>query len=357
MIPYLLMAIIPIAFMICKHNIVVLGFNTNDKTEDVGLMIFTLIVLFFTCCRSRYLGSTDTVKYYSLIKLSYSFDSLRLFLDYSESEKGFIIWIWTLSRIFIDPQIIMIINAALIFLPTVFFIKKYSDDVYFSCFLFITFCTYRFSLQGMRQSMAMAVCLVALDFANKRKFLPFVLFVLLAMTFHKSAIIFFPVYFIFEFGRKNKDKMPLIICTSLTLVFAGGAFLGIANSYMGDKGYGEILAGGLPTSMIYLLLFAGIIITYKKFRDDYFKISMAYMTIVSIAFYFTRYTVAHAAERIGYYFQFSLMITIPQVLSFINVKEKTIYKFIVILVIFALYIYQLSGSDLIPYKFFWDYRI
>lgn len=75
------------------------------------------------------------------------------------------------------------------------FIHKYTTNIWFSIFLFITMGCYTFTLAAIKQCFAVAIALVAVDFALKKKWIPFVLFVLIATLFHPYALMFFIVPF------------------------------------------------------------------------------------------------------------------------------------------------------------------
>lgn len=51
------------------------------------------------------------------------------------------------------------------------------------------------NLSAVRQSIAMVLFILAIDFAYKKKPIPYVLLILAAVFFHKSALILFPFYF------------------------------------------------------------------------------------------------------------------------------------------------------------------
>ena len=69
-------------------------------------------------------------------------------------------------------------------------IRKYSDNVLFSVFLFIASGCYTFTMAGLKQAIAVAFCTIGIDRAIKKKWVSFVLWVLLGSTFHPYSLIF-----------------------------------------------------------------------------------------------------------------------------------------------------------------------
>ncbi len=75
------------------------------------------------------------------------------------------------------------------------FIRKYTTNIWFSIFLFITTGCYTFTLAAIKQCFAVAIALIGVDFALRKKWVPFVVFVLLASLFHPYALMFLIVPF------------------------------------------------------------------------------------------------------------------------------------------------------------------
>ncbi|MBR3151107.1 MAG: EpsG family protein [Erysipelotrichaceae bacterium] len=65
-----------------------------------------------------------------------------------------------------------------------------------ACLLFVITGSFFQSLNIVSQYIAISICLFACTFAEKQKPVPFILLILLACLFHKSAIIYLPVYFL-----------------------------------------------------------------------------------------------------------------------------------------------------------------
>ena len=70
------------------------------------------------------------------------------------------------------------------------FIRKYSNNIFLSVFYVITMGIYTFTMGALRQCIAIAICLIAVDCFLTKKYALFVLLVLFATTFHQYAFIF-----------------------------------------------------------------------------------------------------------------------------------------------------------------------
>lgn len=76
------------------------------------------------------------------------------------------------------------------------FFKKYSCNVFLTIFLFFTFDGYLFQLAAIKQCTAMAFCLIATDRAIQKKYISFVLYVLIGTLFHPYALMYLCVPFL-----------------------------------------------------------------------------------------------------------------------------------------------------------------
>jgi hypothetical protein len=94
-------------------------------------------------------------------------------------------------------------------------LKKYSEDFLISLIVFCVLGFAYFAMTGMRQNLAMACTMTALYFLLDKKKLLFVLFVLLASLFHKTAGIFICLYMA---DRIPVSKKYLFLYTIISIV-------------------------------------------------------------------------------------------------------------------------------------------
>ncbi|NIA44655.1 EpsG family protein [Providencia sp. 504mA] len=70
---------------------------------------------------------------------------------------------------------------------------------------------YFLPFNGVRQGVAIAFILYSYSYIKKRKLFPFIICILLASLFHKSAILFTPIYFLYAFTIPNIVGLLLVI--------------------------------------------------------------------------------------------------------------------------------------------------
>ena len=107
-------------------------------------------------------------------------------------EPGFKLLCWLVGLFTDNGQWLTVVSAVIIHTAVSVFIYKHVKNVYLGFFLYVTMMIYPMYFNTMRQALAVSVLLFAWGFFKKRKFHWYVLLVLLAASFHTSALLFLP---------------------------------------------------------------------------------------------------------------------------------------------------------------------
>lgn len=228
--------------------------------------------------------------------------------------------------------------------------------VYFSeLFLY-----YNFS--GMRQGLAIAITLFATKFIISREFTKFCLLVLLASTFHVSALIFLIAYFIYdyEFTKKRVLFLSSIIVFSflfinniveliLQLVDSRHLFFYFSIAEVSENNTTNFMIGLLKRSVILIIFF----LIPNHLKNDYGLKNFIKIYLIGYFIYALFYTINEdIGARLSSYFLF-MDILIISIFFQLNIKIK--YKLLIFLTIFSMYMYKLYGYSQLPeysYKVF-----
>lgn len=335
--------------------------NIDKKQKKYFLIISGIALVVFLGLRDKYIGSADTYNYYSFFEYAKSKSTWSAFRSYKgtymsgfkETEIGFQIFVWLLSRVTSNGQVIIVVTALIYTVSLIIYIYHNSDDVVLSVVMYITLGIMFFEMQGMRQSIAMSICLLSYESLKKNKFVPFAFWVILACFFHKTAIVFSVLWLFRKFTINQKHLFYFSILGGSILVFCN-KIISIANNFFEMDYKNTVDGGGLVATSIYILTIIFVYAFVPRDRMDQ-KFSLAfYMMLLGLVCYIVRYFGAQASERISFYFMFSQLIVLPNAIcSMSNDKEKAVTKMIVVLLSIALMIYRLSGSELVPYSLFW----
>ncbi len=168
----------------------------------------------------------------------------------------------------------LIISSCLFY--TVF---KLSKNPSFSIFIFFTFTFYNFFISGLRQSLAISLCLLALAIAisRKRDFLSYLLYFLIvaiACSMHNSAILFAPIIFLINFKMNERRFLILIFITVIFYIFGYQIYnIAMAIASQTNLVYAEgyvAYSGGMGKTPILMLIFTAFafLLLYPNYATD-----------------------------------------------------------------------------------------
>jgi hypothetical protein len=209
-------------------------------------------------------------------------------------------------------------------------------------------------MQGMRQSIAMSICLFAYMFAEKRKLMPFLILVAMATLIHKTAILFCIVYPL-PHVKLKPIYIFLVIIAIATAMYSSQHIINFAND-LWEKEYNDrVLSGGYIASAIYVLICAFCLFASKYPLEDNVDNMMFYVLVIGFISYLGRYIGTRAAERVSFYFTFSQLILLPNTLKNgrIGEKDKVAVEMAILFLCILLFMYRLHDSNFIPFKFYW----
>lgn len=115
-------------------------------------------------------------------------------------------------------------------------IRKYSCNFFYSCFLFMTLLTFTWMMNGMRQFICVAILFLCCDWVKDGKLVRFIAVILLMSTFHLTAILMIPVYFVARSKPWSGRIGIFIIGIILICIFAEPFFSGV-DSALGNTAY------------------------------------------------------------------------------------------------------------------------
>ena len=111
-----------------------------------------------------------------------------------------------------------IVFALIQSIPLILIYRKYSEDYVFSIFLFIAMGNYNgWMMNGLRQFVAACIIFAATPLLVRRKIIPTLLIILLAMTIHVSAMMMLPIVMIIWFKPWKKGIIISYVVFVITL--------------------------------------------------------------------------------------------------------------------------------------------
>ena len=319
---------------------------TNRLTIIAIIPIFLLFVL-----RYNYIGA-DTVGYVSFFKSeirNYSFKEL-FDQDSMHLEIGYRIYVKIISLFTNNYTVYFLVNGLVIFGTLLHFAKKYTNNPFVFFFLFITLGTYQFVETGLRQSLAMMICLWSVDFVKNKKPIRFILLVILAYYFHKSALIFLIVYPLSKIKRYNWMITVYTIMTAFFIVDFSN-YQELFNELLGYEYTVEETDNGGIFMLLILILFAfSFFMTYDQRNRKKTEKVIFHLSLLTVMFWILR-LISRTAERISFYFIFGIYIFFSKAVDCHKDELADFLKYLLIFVCLALFIYRNMN---VRYQFFWQ---
>ncbi len=334
-------------------------FKIEKKNASKVLFAFLLLCIFFiSALRSPNVGAdTSMYMYYFDIIKSTSLNNLPNFMETLES--GYIYLNKIISYLFSNSQWIIVINSLLVVVSLDIFLKKESQDILLSLFLFIVLGFFQSSMNTSRSTYAILFAYHSLSlFKNKKKWLGIIEF-LLAILLHKSVIILLLIP-IFENLKITKSNFKIYIFIIVLLYLSFDKLIPIMEyivsgsySFYMERADEGVLNKILPL-LVHLFFFISIYFSIdqknKALREN--KTSIIYLFFEVLFYLFSVKMVMFT--RVAYIFSTYTILSIPNFLGSIESKNKRFFIVLMIVVVGLLqFIIRLNVNNIgntIPYE-------
>ena len=309
------------------------------------LPVFLLYVL-----RSSHIGA-DTIGY--VRNLQATSGSIIQVWKTAGKDPGFYVYTRLISYVTRNYTLYFLITGIIIFYPIYRFSLKYTQNPYVFLFLLITLGYYSFVETGMRQAMAMSICLTAFGTIQKKNvwnILRTFLTVGVAFLFHKSAAVFL-LLFIFSFLKDNIKAYIIYFVAAIVAAVELSYFQDIFNEWFGYSYDIESTGNGF----IMMVILVGFYIINRlwgnKNADEKTERLETNAANLMLIMWMLR-LISRSAERIGYYFILGYFAYITG--SFApdkNSKELSVSRMVILAVCLGLFIKRIMD---VSYHFFWS---
>lgn len=273
-------------------------------------------------------------------------------------EPGFVLYMSAIKLISSNEQIFLFISALVILIPIVLMIFRHSEMPMLSIIIYASWYLYYFSFSGLRQALAISICVIASMYMMRRKWLPFILIVLLASQFHASALLFLIAYPLYNIHISNvKLFLASVIMLLVLIVFKDVLSLvadfvfGEGNRYTGHIKTGEF--GGYTIAIVYLLI--AIVQITANTRNKHLDNPYIPFLLVLMLFQFTG-IYSQTIPRMGYYFLPFFALSFPVMIKQLPKKNRMIVELSLVVLFVSFFFMQASTHylNVTPFKFYWE---
>lgn len=324
--------------------------NKTLGVRPIYIWLFIAVISFFS-------GIRDMIGGYDIYIYASYFDSINTLGNYHNYEYGYYFLSLVINTIGGDRYLFFFIVSLIITIGTFSLIARYSRFSYLAVLIvFSKF--FLMSFVYLRQGVSIAIAWLAIKFALNRQFFRFSCTIFMATLFHKSALLFFIIYFLTDRTISNRNISVLFL---MSLLLGLSPFISISSSFIGEVASSTKLMkyGTNSFNVNYLYILEAIFFVIPIFminknkiytRKDilFFNICIIYICILLL-------TIKDGtAYRYSWVFLIGLSITVPKIISLLeNKKIAYLYQAAFVLYLSLLYIRLVllwDGGDFLPYK-------
>lgn len=325
--------------------------RTHSK---VSLAIVSIIMI---CVAGLRYGYIDTRAYrhsFLLHNRDIIFD-VDFWLNDEIKDKGFAV-VQSIIKFFTDDGQVFLFILSLITVGLLFYgIVKRVAQADLGIFLFITTGCYLDTMNGVRQYLVSAILFFFLPkLIEEKKFVKYLLLVLIMSTIHGSALLFIPIYFIaHKRAWSNSTLLLAIVGGFFYLFFNTGVGAALAEILEGTS-YGDdyadmLLEGNASVNIIRVFVAAIPILLSLLNRDAEIKKTPLYTTAFNMSF--INLMCWLFATRALYFYRLCMYFTpymivhlCLEIYAIKNKREKQIMTVLMIILYFAWFVYSLYIS-------------
>lgn len=361
--------------IISSYSLIAISRKFSEKFKNILILIALLMPAFVAGARDIGVG-TDTLvygeKYFKIV----CEQGIQVLLLYTDCEIGYGLFIYIISlfthNIFWQFFWIEFVIVLLIWMS----IYNYLEEKYRALAMLIYYLLFfPFSLNIMRQSIAMAIILFSMKFIKQRNFYKFVLSIIAAASFQKTSVVavgIYLVYWILDDKKHTQKKCikdifqkikkyarwPIILFAiglTVFIVTKSRDIITFLHFYFDDfyAIYNGMQTGGSSLRMTFYfvaMLLTALLIIPKRNIDYKFFICVMVLGIIFIQLK----NVSTEAYRIALYYLYFAIIGFPKYFAVIR-KHRTscfVQKLVLVVLMIAYYIdfFILQGyNHIFPY--------
>lgn len=259
-----------------------------------------------------------------------------------------------LSKSFISPNptVWLFIVALLGLIPFCITTARYSQNVQITIFLFFSSCEFCYLLNGARQFIAISIGFYALNYLEKKQFVKYIICILVAASFHATALILIPAIFIANSKPWSYRVWGIIIAVLIGCVFSQSVFESIIEPLIADSYYSHYADAVYSSSGVnifrILVWWVPVILTFvyrreiEAIHDNAANICVNYSLMNALIYTYAGTMGGFLIGRLSEYFTIYTFLLYPFLFQSVikNANRRTIYTLFVIAFL-TFYFYQI----------------
>lgn len=366
---YILMYIVVLLFAVISEKYA----NKKNKKDKIifGINTFLVIVIPAVMAGLRSIDVGKDTAGYVFNAFEFAVNKYRIIdiINYCDVEPLYAIINLIVASVTDNINVLLFVIQLLI--NTIFFIACYNlkdNQSYALPYTLFIILFFNKSLNMVRQTIAIGFILLAYGQAVNNKFIRYFVLNIIAVLFHKTAIIAFPIFFILKLinSKNSKKNIFIIVCISISIIILFRPIIMLLiNMNILDTRYKNYINFNSDIILFELLFMSIILVISVLFRkklieiNNYNKSYMLFLAISIILYFlgiFNTFT-----NRLSYYYYYFVIFLIEEIVRVIVLKRQK--KFAQIITTFAILLTITYSSiyygfykldDTVPYKTYYN---
>ncbi len=351
--PFYILVLVPI--LVQAHWKEGIDLRKKNKTSIIIFFSLLLILLMF---RHSSIGNdtSNYINYFKLINL-HNLSQIDSFSD----EFGFVILTKIISFFTNSPQVYLAVMAIITIAMIFPLYLRQCEDPGLTISIFCILSTFVMLFSGIRQCLTIGLGFIAYEFAKRKKLIPFLLIVLVAISIHNSSIMLFVMYPLYH-AKITRKWLYIVVPTVISIyIFNRQIFLLLAavlNQF-------SRFDGSIEFTGAYIMIFLFVIFAVFAFlvpdedKLDEETIGMRNFLLFSLVIQLFA-PLNTLVMRMSYYYMIFIPLLMPKIIKCHSERYDKIaitarHIMMVFFVIYFLYTSATKGAlHVFPYRFFWE---
>ena len=341
-------------------NSLLLGSNKRISAVAGSIIMFVVLALrseLYGADALYYLNGYDYISSLTYEQMIESLSTIPLInanLIYPFSfENGWVVLNWVFSALNLGYRSLFIVLSAITAICFGRFAFRYSPAPAYSLFVSSCMSFFLYSIFILRQTLALCVCLESVKAILDKKPVRFILYLLIASSFHRSAIIFGVLYILSQQKKKKKIYITGIILFLSTILISATvlpAVVSILFSLLG-KAHFQVSFSFNNLILVQLIMYLSLSLFDIDGLSENPKTNIIlWAMLISLTSYALMLNNEQLARANEYYWVFVTLL-IPLLIQQLEPHLQLLGTLVVTIALFGFLALQVAGSSLDPFIF------
>lgn len=288
-------------------------FCTGKKTKYKKILfvgICFLQMFLISACRYR-VGKDYSAYAVGFFKMAVSGFSD---MSYEDWEIGYILLNKVIGVFTAKPSVFIMITSFLVLIGPAYLIARYSVNPFISIFLYVNLYLFYLDMNFIRQAIAMSIMCFAYGFLVDKKFWRFLLFVILAATFHLTVIYMIPVFIVCLIPVSSRSHLLYLFGLLFYYILSDGVLKILLSKFHSEYSDTEFIEKGIYFYYCFfpLMICLGMVALSYFVKEKNRTLNVLIHLTLMMGFWQIVMTKHSLFERFSYYTMLFVVLAVPE---------------------------------------------